>query len=124
MGTERGQGIERRFDALGISDREWHEQTGIDRKTLRRAIAGEERVRPSTYAAIEQALTKLEQRVGPTPLPVPPELPPEFVEFDVKGEGGFHVVVKGPVKDAALLREQVGEIIRQIKRAEKEDPRE
>ena len=112
--NQRGQAIQGRLDRLGISDREFHEQTGIDRKTLRRAVAGAESTRPSTYAAIEVALSKLEERVGAAGM-TPSPIGPDYIEFDVSGEGGFHVVVKGPIKDAALLREQVSAIIRDIR---------
>ena len=53
---DRGAVIQRRLDALGITDREFYARTGIDRKTLRRAVAGEEGTRASTYIAIESAI--------------------------------------------------------------------
>jgi hypothetical protein len=115
MTTERGTEIQRRLDALGISDREFREETGIDRKTLRRAVNAEERVRPSTYAAIESALDKLEREVGiGAPTPQLSGAGTDLIEFDVSSEGGFHVVVKGPVKDADALRAPVTAFIREM----------
>ena len=60
----RGTAIQARFEALGISDRDFHERTGITRQTLRRAVDADEKVRPSTYGAIEVALETLEGRKG------------------------------------------------------------
>lgn len=117
MDIDRGASIQRRLNALGISDREFHEQTGIDRKTLRRAVAGQEKVRPSTYAAIEAALDKLEAKVGGGPVAAAPVVQPasDFIEFDITGDFGVHLVVKGPVADADVLKRQVIEIIREIR---------
>lgn len=121
--SERGAAIQARLDAIGISDREFYEKTGIDRKTLRRAVAAEERVRPSTYAAIESALDKIEaqlrggQRSMSEPTPIGES---GLVEFDISGDFGVHVIVKGPVSDAEMLQRQVLGIIREIRRGEKE----
>lgn len=114
---ERAGEIQSRLDALGISDREFAERSGIDRKALRRAANGES-VRPSTYTAIETWLSRLEREVGM----VPPELPggfeyvgdpaQQFIVFEV-GEGPTRVVVKGPIKDADLLREQATKLVEQ-----------
>lgn len=60
---ERARKIQERLDALGISDREFQEQTKVDRKALRRAANGE-KVRGSTYTAIETWLTRLESENG------------------------------------------------------------
>lgn len=108
--TSRGARIQERLDALGISDREFHETTGIDRKTLRRAVDGEERVRPGTYAAIEAAVTQLEQRVaGVTEHNDSPE--DDMVEFTVEGNFGVRAVVKGPVRDLAALQDAVAKLV-------------
>lgn len=107
----RGAEIQRRLDELGISDREWHEQTGIDRKTLRRAVEGQERVRPSTYAAIEAALDRLEAQVaGPTPKPIG-DPGDDLVEFTITGNFGVRAVVKGPVRDMDELLAAVDKLM-------------
>lgn len=108
--TERAQKIQQRLDALGISDREFAERTGVDRKALRRAANGDP-VRGSTYTAVETWLTKLEREVGQDM----PELPEgmryvgdpadRFIAVEV-GEGPTRVVFKGTPEDADLLREQ------------------
>jgi transcriptional regulator with XRE-family HTH domain len=132
--TERAAKIQERLDALGISDREFAERSGIDRKALRRAANGES-VRGSTYTAIETWLTRLERETGdlePEPLPEGFEYvgdPAErFIAFEV-GEGRTRVVVKGPIRDADLLREQAAKLVEQayrdaerLKSATRRDP--
>lgn len=120
--TERAAKIQSRLDALDISDREFAERTGIDRKALRRAANGES-VRGSTYTAIETWLTRLERETGDIEVP---ELPEGFqylgnpaeqlIAFEV-GEGPTRVVVKGPIKDADLIREQAAKLVEQAYRA-------
>jgi len=60
--NERGAEVQRRLDVLGLSDREFERRTGVERKTLRRAIDESERTRESTWRSIESALDKLEAR--------------------------------------------------------------
>lgn len=107
----RGQAIQQRLDRLGISDREFHEQSGIDRKTLRRAVAGEERVRASTYSAIEAALDRLEKRVRPD-VAVPEA---GLVTFELSGDFGVEVVVKGPVENLDELEASVERLLRRMR---------
>jgi hypothetical protein len=111
---ERGRAIQERLDVLGISDREFHEVTGIDRKTLRRAVAGEDRVLPRTYTAIEAAIDKLEQRVAGIPIRVSDDPADDLVEFTVEGNFGVRAVVKGPVRDMAALQAAVSKLVRDM----------
>jgi hypothetical protein len=110
METDRGADIGRRVDALGITDREFHAKTGIDRKTLRRAIAGEASVRGSTYGAIEAALDKLERSVQPARQIVPNEQ--GLVTFRLTGNFGVDVTVQGPVSDLDALEASVEKLLR------------
>lgn len=103
--TTRGQAIQARLDELSISDREFAERTGIDRKTLRRAVAGGEHVRTSTYRAIEAALQQLEAT----------EEEPPLVSFELHAPNGMHVTVKGPASTADELRRQVAELVRDLR---------
>jgi hypothetical protein len=57
----RGSLIQERLDAIGITDREFHAHTGIDRKTLRRAVADDPSVRAKTSHLIENWLTRREE---------------------------------------------------------------
>lgn len=67
----RGAAIARRYDALGLTDRKWHEETGIAPPTLKRAMADDSRVRAGTYAAIESNLARLEARNAGKPTVTP-----------------------------------------------------
>jgi transcriptional regulator with XRE-family HTH domain len=111
--TERAAKIQSRLDALGISDREFAERTGVDRKALRRAANGEA-VRGSTYVAIETWLTRLERETGDVEVEELPEgfeyigdPRQRFISFEVPDA---RIVVKGPIEDADLLREQAERI--------------
>lgn len=113
--SERGRAIQRRLDNLGISDREFHEQAGIDRKTLRRAVAGAETTRPSTYAAIEAALDRIERRVRPD---IPEPNDSGLVTFQLSGDFGVEVTVKGPVENLDQLEASVERLIRRMRERE------
>src|SRR5687768_5624459 len=67
-GDDRGARIAQRIEALGITDRQWHERTGIARQTLNKAIRNDERVRPGTYSAIEAELDKMERAIAGEPV--------------------------------------------------------
>lgn len=117
-GDPRGAEIERRLADLGISDREFYAKTGIDRKTLNRAIKGVPGTRPSTYIAITAALDRLERMVHGEPAERPDA---DYVEFTVEGNFGVRAVVKGPVKDMDELQRAVARLVREM-RQEGNDP--
>lgn len=113
----RGAAIERRFNALGIADRKWMDLTGIDIKTVKRAIAGDPRVRPSSYLAIESELERLEGMVAGEPTAQPDDDGTGgLVEFRLSGNFGVDVVVKGPISDRAALEESVTRLIREMRK--------
>lgn len=114
--SDRGAAIRRRFEDLGISDREWHLVTGIDRKTLNRAMRNESR--RSTYTAIESWLDKLESRSAgrPTDIRIVGDPADDLVEFTVEGNFGVRAVVKGPVRDIEVLRSAVADLIADMNR--------
>ena len=62
--SERGQRIQQRLDALRMTARQFNEQTGISRDTLRKAIAGDPSVRQNTYEQIEAKLVALGARIN------------------------------------------------------------
>lgn len=112
----RGAAIDERLKALGVSDREFEDQTGINRKTLRRAAANDEKVRASTYAAIEAALDKLERRASPD-LGQPRSIGDagdDLVEFTIEGNFGVRAVVKGPIRDMEALQAAVAKLVRDM----------
>lgn len=114
---DRGADIQRRLDRLGISDREFQARTGIDRKTLRRAVDGEEKVRASTYDAIEAGLDKLERLVSGLPAaqarPVG-DPADDLIEVRLEGNFGVRAVVKGSAHDPAALKEIIAFVLREM----------
>jgi hypothetical protein len=116
----RAQEIQRRLEALGIGDREFHRATGIDRKTLNRAVQANPSTRPSTYAAIEAGLTKLEEHMTP-PMPPPTEGGPGTVTFKLTGNFGVDVVVQGPVENLDELEASVEKLLRGMRNPSTDD---
>lgn len=119
-GESRSEEIRRRFDALGISDREWMTATGIDIKTVHRATDPEHNTRESSYLAIISALQTLEDRAAGRPThkgELPGDDPEKgLVEFRLSGNFGVDVVVKGPIADREALEESVTRLIREMRR--------
>jgi transcriptional regulator with XRE-family HTH domain len=118
--SERGERIQERLDALKISDREFHEVTGIDRKTLRRAVAGNQSVRPNTYRTIEDWLDRLEkQRESFAGLKSQrgdvSDPGDDLIEFRLSGNFGVDVVVKGPMRDRGELEAAVTRLLREMR---------
>ena len=113
--SERGQRIQARLDALGMTARQFQERTGISRDTLRKAIAGGSSVRPNTYDLIESKLDQFERQAegfeglkGQRP-------EDDLIEFELSGNFGVRVVVKGPIRDQAALEESVARLIREMR---------
>lgn len=118
-GESRGDEIRRRFEALGISDREWMHETGIDIKTVHRATDPEHNTRESSYLAIESALTTLEDRMAGRPTrkgELEGDADEGLVEFRLSGNFGVDVVVKGPIADREALEQSVTRLIREMRR--------
>lgn len=118
-GESRGDAIRRRFDALGISDREWMTETGIDIKTVHRACDPDHNTRESSYLAIESALQTIEDRLAGRPTrrgELEGDSGEGLVEFRLSGNFGVDVVVKGPVRDREALEESVSRLIREMRR--------
>lgn len=113
--SERGAAIARRLETLGISTREFQQESRIDRKSLKRAIAGEPTVREATYAGIESHLNKLEAATGVAPIG---DLKYDLIEVRATKEGpngrSYSAVVKGPVADVDLLRRQVALLVNDL----------
>lgn len=60
----RGHRAETRLLKIGISKREFAERAGLDRGTLNRALANDEKVGDRTWSRIEGALDRLEDEIG------------------------------------------------------------
>lgn len=113
--NQRGADIQRRLTALNLSDRDFERRTGVERKTLRRAIDEGDRTRESTWRSIETALDRLEARFRGEPTVAPEPAETDLVSFELSGDFGVHVVVKGPVRDRVALEESVARLIREMR---------
>lgn len=118
--TERGRRIQERLESLRITDREFHSRSGIDRKTLRRAASGDASVRPNTYRSIEDWLDRLEgeaagHSVGAEAMGGEADPGSDLIEFELSGNFGVKVVVKGPIRDQVALEESVARLLREMR---------
>ncbi len=106
-----GEEIRDRRLRLGMSLEQLAQEAGVNADTLGDYEAGNRSPRDVTRRKVADALDRLEEETGMDA----PRTEAGIVSFDVQAEGGFHVVVKGPVADADALRRQVTEIIREIR---------
>lgn len=115
--TERAAKIHERLEALGISDREFADRSGIDRKALRRAANGGP-VRGTTYTAIETWLNTLEAEVGVGAPPGARQIgdpADDLWEFTIENSDGLKAVVKGPIRDMDELQAFAQKLIRDMR---------
>ena len=64
MAETRGARIKARRSQLGLSVRELAARSGVNRETVTRVEAGEDRVRESSFGPLERTLDDLEQQTG------------------------------------------------------------
>lgn len=114
MRDSEGREVRERRLRLGMTIEELADEAGVSADTLSDFEAGNRKPRQLTVSKVVSALGRIEEETG-VDAPAPQSQEPHVVTFDVSVEGGFHVVVSGPVADAATLREQVSEIIREMR---------
>lgn len=108
----RGVTIKRRRNLLGIkSIREFAEATGVDRAAITRAEAGEGS--PGTLDRLEAWLDRFEEEAGTN---APDQA--GVVTFNLSGNFGVDVTVKGPVSNLAELEASAARLLREM-----QDPR-
>lgn len=108
-----GRTVRERRNRLGMSQAELGDEAGVNRDTIG-ALEKGEGVRYSTVRAVSEALERLEAE---TAAPVPEEDQDEahVMEFEVSGDFGVRVVVRGPVGDAEALEASVARLVRNIR---------
>lgn len=111
--SNEGERLRQRRERLGIDKKALAEAAGVNRNTLA-AIENGESFNRSSLAKLERVLDELEHEAG---LDAPPAAPTEadLIEFDISDEFGLHLVVKGPIANADILKRQVIDIIREIR---------
>lgn len=120
--SDEGTRVRQRRERLGMDKQDLANEAGVNRNTLA-AIERGDSFNRTTLAKIERALDRLEEEAGiNAPAPAAESNPMgDLIEFDISGDFGVHVIVKGPVHDAELLQRQVIGIIREIRATEKDD---
>lgn len=110
-----GSDVTARRERLGMSIVELAQAAGISRDTLGDMETGRKDYRQTTLNKVLRALEAAEREAG---LSAPdPAVTPEsgLMEFEVSGDFGVRVIVRGPVADHATLAADVVKIIRDIR---------
>ena len=114
--TDEGAHVKTRRERLRMDRIELAREASVSVDTLRDLEEGTTaNPRGSTVAKITSALTELEKEAGLTGVPVHSVEPSGLMEFEVTGDFGVRVVVKGPVSDAAELEAAVARLVRDIR---------
>jgi transcriptional regulator with XRE-family HTH domain len=111
-----GERFRERRIHLNLTQSELAEEAGI--KSYETVAAVEKgKGSPSSRRRMDEALTRLEAEVGVQQEPEVAKVDqPHLIEFEVTGDFGVRVVVKGPVENAAELEASVARLIRDMKR--------
>lgn len=124
-----GRRAQLRRHRLGATQTDVAEVAGKNRDTI--SAVEKDAASPSSERRVSDALDKMEDEAGlarwddnMAPLAERPTgqrreeevgVPQPVIEFDISGDFGVHVVVKGPISDADVLREQAAALIAQIR---------
>lgn len=111
----RGQAIKRRMEALGMGPADLAKEADLSRGAVYRVIADEDGVQNKTYSACERALDRVEYELGHGGPDAVLSTEQGLIEFEVTGDFGVRVVVKGPMENALELEESVARLIRNIR---------
>lgn len=115
---ETGANLRQRRVALGISVRKLAELAGVDRSRVAAIEAGDSTVRETTIGAVESALSAVENDRGVAPKVEPIGDPSQgLVTFEIRGNFGVQVVVKGPVADVAALEASVAKLVADMQKS-------
>jgi predicted transcriptional regulator len=120
----RGQGIKRRMEALGMGPSDLADEARLSRSQLYRVFDDAPNVREQSYVAAERTLDRLETEMGMNGGPdAVMSTEAGLMEFDVNVDAiGVHVVVKGPIANAAELEASVARLIRDIRKGAEDHP--
>ncbi len=111
---QRGARIRSRRLGLGIkSIRQFSELTKVDRQAVSSAEAGTASV--GTYERLEAWLDGKEEETGHDEIEPSVTESGGLVEFEVKGDFGISIIVRGPREDRADLEQSVLRIIRDMR---------
>lgn len=111
----RGKAIRRRMSSLGLNTTGLAIEAKLDRGTVGRAMKDTPTTQEATYDRIEATLDRLEHELGHGGPDAVLSTEQGLIEFEVTGDFGVRVVVKGPIENAAELEESVARLIRDIR---------
>lgn len=116
--SEEGDSVTTRRERLGLTKIALAKESGVDRDTLADIEAGKG-FQALTLAKIADALTRLEDEAGYTA--AEKAVQSGIVEFEVSGDFGVRVVVRGPIGDTEELERSVTRLIRNIRESQTTD---
>lgn len=110
----RGLALRERREQAGMKQTDLASETGLARQTIARAEEGHGS--KATYRQMEAWFDRFDEETGATP-------PPSsgLIEFEVEGDGGYRVVVRGPIANAEDLERSVARIVATIRNTSKGD---
>ena len=114
-GERRGQVVDRRMRSLGMKAKDLATVAGASRSLLYRVLRDEEGVREESYRVFENALDRIEREHGHGGPDAVLSTEQGLIEFEVTGDFGVRVVVKGPIENAVELERSVARLIRDIR---------
>lgn len=118
-----GTRIQARRTRIGIGKSALAKRAGLNRSTLAAIENGEVSPRDTTVSMIERALDDLEHEMGWDGPDAVMSTEAGLMEFGVNVDAiGVHVVVKGPIANAAELEASVARLIRDIRQGTEDRP--
>lgn len=115
MTAEIGARLRARRERIGWDVKRLAAEAGVHRTTLA-ALESGEGFRGTTRAKVEKALDEAEEAMGITD--APPAAEPassDLIEFEITGDPGMRIVVRGPIADHETLVGDVARLIREIR---------
>lgn len=107
--TDEGDSVRERRLRLGVPKLELARLAGVDRGTLANIEEGGS-YRRESFKSVLEALAQLEEEAGVHARPGPANNA-GIIEFEVSGDGGYKVVVRGPITNAEDLERSVARIV-------------
>jgi len=120
--SEVGAAVKQRRERLGLAIKELAEEAGVSRDTISDLESGRKDFRQLTLSKVHRALDALEHEAG-IDAPVPRNIPSTeggLVELELtidmgEGEPDARAVVKGPIENLPMLREQLEILVRRVR---------
>ena len=107
--------LRERRKRLGMTQGDLGDEAGVNRDTVGAAEKDWTRVYPATLDKIVRTLERLEEEAGLT-VPRPAlEENAHLIEFEVTGDFGVRVFVRGPVSDADAVERAAARLVRNIR---------